>query len=151
MHMDSFCAARLASVNLRLLDAWRGRLATGSLPMGEDGRACLGAWTIGDHRLTELELRSLLLLPADGVPVHADRRFSSTLTQLRRKGLCSSVNPRPSDPARWYLTQAGTPVRAELLARLTIAPSSRCTRTPWLGLEAKADPRAPGQPQPEAI
>jgi hypothetical protein len=111
-------AARLTTVVLQLEYAWRGRVAAAPLWPEDDGWSDLGGWIISGHRLTADEIRSLLLLPLDGTAIKADRRFTSSLMQLRRRELCASVRRSLSDANAWRLTDLGVPVRRAVVQHL---------------------------------
>ncbi len=111
-------AARLTTVVLQLEYAWQGRVAAAPLWPEDDGWSDLGGWIISGHRLTADEIRSLLLLPLDGAAIKADRRFTSSLMQLRRRELCASVRRSPNDANAWRLTDLGVPVRMALVQHL---------------------------------
>jgi len=111
-------AARLTTVVLQLEYAWRGRVAAAPLWPEADGWSDLDGWIISGHRLTADEIRSLLLLPLDGTAIKADRRFTSSLMQLRRRELCASVRRSPNDANVWRLADLGVTVRMALVQHL---------------------------------
>ncbi len=111
-------AARLTTVVLQLEYAWQGRVAAAPLWPEDDGWSDLGGWIISGHRLTTDEIRSILLLPLDGTAIKADRRFTSSLIQLRRRELCASVRRSPNDANAWRLTDLSVTVRMALVQHL---------------------------------
>lgn len=143
-----FRRARLAIASLQLSEAWR-RLVT-EMPFAPDdnGMCPLGAYTVSGHRLTACELRAILLLPPNGTPTDADRRFTPGLIHLRRRSLCTSVRQLPSDVSRWRLTEAGMLARRALVRHLldSRSPVRRTAQAPYQGQEQNYPASRPGGP-----